>query len=152
MEADVFPALGRKFIDDVTAADVRELMLVIERRGARDVSKRSHETTGQMFRYAIVRGIATRNPAADFKPSDILSDASSENFARVDAKELPALLVKVENYDGDALIVSRIWTMGSGCVLRLHGCSNIARRTGTFQMAKRIPANCHRVAGGKKLR
>jgi integrase len=48
-------------------------------------------------------GIATRNPAADFKPSDILSEANSENFARMDAKELPALLVKVENYDGDAL-------------------------------------------------
>jgi integrase len=103
LEADVFPPFGHKFIDNVTAADIRELMLIIERRGARDVSKRSHETAGQIFRYAIARGIATRNPAADFKPSDILSEANSENFARVDAKELPALLVKVENYDGDAL-------------------------------------------------
>ncbi|HEY1578000.1 MAG TPA: SDR family oxidoreductase [Terracidiphilus sp.] len=78
-------------------------MLAIERRGARDVSKRSHETTGQIFRYAIARGIATRNPAADFKPRDILAEASSENFARVDAKDLPTLLVKMESYDGDAL-------------------------------------------------
>ncbi len=64
-------------------------MLEIESRGARDVSKRSHETTGQIFRYAIARGIATRNPAADFKPGDILSEANSENFARVDAKGPP---------------------------------------------------------------
>ncbi len=35
--------------------------------------------------------------------SDILAEASSENFARVDAKELPTLLVKMESYDGDAL-------------------------------------------------
>jgi hypothetical protein len=37
--------------------------------------------------------MATRNAAADFKPGDILAETKSENFARVDAKELPALLV-----------------------------------------------------------
>src|ERR1700733_13513778 len=41
LEADVFPALGHKYIDDVAAADIRELMLAIESRGARDVAKRS---------------------------------------------------------------------------------------------------------------
>jgi integrase len=103
LKADVFPAFGNKFIDAVTAADIRNLMLAIEGRGARDVAKRAHETTGQIFRYAIAHGIASRNPAADFKPSDILAEAKEENFARVDAKELPDLLLKMENYDGDAL-------------------------------------------------
>jgi integrase len=103
LEADVFPAFGHKFIDTVTAADIRSLMLVIEERGARDVAKRAHETTGQIFRYAIAHGIASRNPAADFKPSDILSEAKEENFARVGAKDLPTLLVKMQSYDGDAL-------------------------------------------------
>jgi integrase len=87
----------------VTAADIRELMLAIDGRGAKDVAKRAHETTGQIFRYAIAHGIATRNPSADFKPSDILAEASSENFARVDAKHLPDRLVKMYSYDGDAL-------------------------------------------------
>jgi hypothetical protein len=54
-------------------------------RGARDVAKRAHETTGQIFRYAIAHGIASRNPAADFKPKDILAEAREENLARVDA-------------------------------------------------------------------
>jgi integrase len=103
LKADVFPAFGHKFVDAVTAADIREVMLEIERRDARDVAKRAHESTGQIFRFAIARGTATRNPAADFKPSDILAEANSENFARVDAKELPTLLEKMENYDGDAL-------------------------------------------------
>jgi integrase len=103
LKGDVFPAFGHKFIDDVTAADIRKLMLAIERRGARDVAKRAHETTGQIFRYAIAHGIASRNPASDFKPSDILAEAKEENFARVDAKELPDLLLKMESYDGDAL-------------------------------------------------
>jgi integrase len=103
LEADVFPAFGPKFIDNVTAADIRKLMLVIEGRGARDVAKRAHETTGQIFRYAIALGIASRNPAADFKPKDILAEAREENFSRVDAKELPTLLAKMVNYDGDAI-------------------------------------------------
>jgi integrase len=103
LEADVFPAFGHKFIDDVTPADIRKLMLTIEGRGARDVAKRAHETTGQIFRYAIAHGIASRNPAADFKPKDILAEAREENFSRVDAKELPFLLAKMVRYDGDAI-------------------------------------------------
>ena len=103
LEADVFPAFGHKFIDNVTPADIRQLMLAVEGRGARDVAKRAHETTGQIFRYAIAHGIASRNPAADFKPKDILTEATEENFSRVDAKELPTLLAKMVNYDGDAI-------------------------------------------------
>ncbi|MGA2887564.1 MAG: site-specific integrase [Terracidiphilus sp.] len=78
-------------------------MLAIEDRGARDVAKRAHETTGQIFRYAIAHGIASRNPAAEFKPKDILAEATEENFSRMDAKELPALLAKMADYDGDAI-------------------------------------------------
>jgi integrase len=103
LEADVFPAFGHKPIDDVTPADIRKLMLAIESRGARDVAKRAHETIGQIFRYAIAHGIANRNPASDFKPKDILTEAKEENFSRVDAKELPTLLAKMVSYDGDAI-------------------------------------------------
>jgi len=69
LEADVYPAFGHKFIDAITAADVRELMLAIERRDARDVAKRAHETTSQIFRFAIARDIATRKHACERKQS-----------------------------------------------------------------------------------
>lgn len=103
LKADVFPAFGHKFIDAVAAADVRELMLAVERRDARDVAKRVHETTGQIFRYAIAHGLASRNPAAEFKPGDILAEAKTKNFARVDARDLPELLAKMDDYNGDAV-------------------------------------------------
>ncbi len=70
MKADVFPAFGHKFIDEVTAADIQELMLEIETRGARDVAKRSHETTEQIFRYGVANGLAKRNPAVEFTAKD----------------------------------------------------------------------------------
>jgi integrase len=47
--------------------------------------------------------MAVRNPAADFKPRDILAAARTENRARVDVKDLPELLAKMDNYNGDAL-------------------------------------------------
>ena len=100
MEVDVFPAFGHKFVDSVTTADVREVMLTIERRDARDVAKRVHETTSQVFLFAIARDIASRNPAADFKPRDILAEARTENRARVDVKELPELLAKMDECQG----------------------------------------------------
>lgn len=111
LEADVFPVVGHKFIDAITAADIRELILPIEARGARDVAKRAHETIGQIFRYAIANGLAKRNPAADFKPRDVLKPAEEENFARVDAKDLPALLLKMWEYDGDILTIYALQLM-----------------------------------------
>jgi len=109
--ADVFPAIGHKFIDSITAPDVRDILRPIEARGARDVAKRAHETIGQIFRYAIANGLGTRNPAADFKPSDVLKPADEENFARVDAEDLPVLLAKMWVYDGDVLTICAMQLM-----------------------------------------
>jgi integrase len=103
LEVDVFPAYGHKDMEKVTPMDIRDVMLAVEGRGSRDVAKRIHETTGQIFRYAITYGKAARNPAADFKPRDILLQATSENFARVDVKDLPELLAKMDDYWGDAI-------------------------------------------------
>jgi integrase len=101
--ADIIPVFGSKPIDDVTAADVRDMMLAIAKRGAKDVARRSHETTSQVFRYAIAHGHAKRNPAADFKPSDIVIKLETQNFARVDAKELPVLLAAMDGYNGTGI-------------------------------------------------
>jgi hypothetical protein len=49
LKADIFPAFGHKSIDAIKAAEIRELMLAIEKRNARDVAKRSHEVTSQVF-------------------------------------------------------------------------------------------------------
>jgi hypothetical protein len=44
-----------------------------------------------------------RNPAADIKPSDVLKPAKKTNYARLDQKELPELLRKIDQYDGQLL-------------------------------------------------
>jgi integrase len=112
VNTDVIPAFGLKPVDEVTASDIRAMMMAIYNgRGARDIAKRNHETTGQVFRFAVANGIAKRNPAADFKPDDVLPTVKSENFARVDAKELPALLAKMDAYVGTAVTKLAMWLL-----------------------------------------
>lgn len=100
LEADVFPAIGARPVTDIQAPELVTMVKAIAKRGALDIAKRCYETTGQIFRYAIAHGSAERNPAADVKPADILPSRRKENYARVDARELPALLRKIEAYQG----------------------------------------------------
>ena len=83
MMADVIPAFGHKAMDDITAGELRKMMLDIAKRGANDIPRRCHEPTSQVFRFAISRGLANQNPTVHFKPSDIVRKPETENFARV---------------------------------------------------------------------
>ena len=100
LEADVFPVIGSRPVSEIQAPELVKMMKAIQRRGALDIAKRCYQMTGQVFRYAIAHGIAERNPAGDIKPSDILPSRLKTNYARVDAKELPALLRAIEAYQG----------------------------------------------------
>jgi integrase len=100
MKADILPCLGVRPIAEIEAPELVSMVKAIEERGARDIAKRALETTGQIFRYAIAHGYARRNPASEIRPNDILKSARKVNYARVDAKELPALLKAIEVYKG----------------------------------------------------
>jgi integrase len=100
LEADVFPVIGHKPIGDVTAPQLLAMAKKIEGRGALDIAKRALQTCGQVFRYAVAHGIIERNPAADVKPGDALRPRKKANYARLDARDLPELLRKIEGYEG----------------------------------------------------
>jgi integrase len=75
----------------------------IEGRGASDMAKRILQIVGMVFRYAVAHGYSKRNPTAEIRPSDILKPTHKTNMARIDARELPALLCSIEVYDGRQL-------------------------------------------------
>jgi len=103
LEADIFPVIGNKPIHGITAPTLLMAIKKIESRGALDIAKRALSTCGQVFRYAVGHGLAERNPAADIKPSDVLKPSRKANYARLDQKDLPELLQKIEEYDGQPL-------------------------------------------------
>ncbi len=101
LEADVFPAIGNQPMDTIKAADVRKLILRIEQeRGARDVAQRQHGTISQIFRYAVTHDLAENNPAAAFKPSDVLAPRRPQNRAHIAPSQLPGLLAAMDDYSG----------------------------------------------------
>ncbi len=72
LAANILPSLGERPIDEIEAPDLVAMVKAIESRGARDIAKRTLETTGQIFRFGIAHGYAKRNPASEIRPSDIL--------------------------------------------------------------------------------
>ena len=56
------------------------------------MAKRILQIVGMVFRYAVAHGYTSAIPPAEIRPSDILKPTRKTNMARIDAKELPALL------------------------------------------------------------
>lgn len=106
LEANVFPRLGARPIAEIEAPELVTMVKAIEARGVGDLARRTLETSGQIFRYAVAHGYCSRNPAADISPSDVLRPVVKRNLARIDGKDLPGLLQAVEVYCGK--VVTRL--------------------------------------------
>lgn len=100
MEADVFPAIGARPIAEIQAPELVAMVKEIEKRGVSDLAKRALQSVSQVFRYAVAHGYVTRNPATEFRPSDVLRPMRKMNLARIDTKDLPDLLRAIEVYQG----------------------------------------------------
>lgn len=106
LEADIFPAIGARPIDHIEAPELVKMAKDIQTRGALDIAKRALQTSGQVVRYAIAHGMAKRNPVKDFQPGDVLANRKKMNYARIDGKDLPELLRRIEAYQGS--VVTRL--------------------------------------------
>ena len=102
-EANVFPHIGSRPVSEIQAPELVAMLKAIAARGVNDLAKRALQTSSQVFRYAIAHGQATRNPATDIKPSDVLVSRQKKNLARIDGKELPELLRHIDAYHGAAM-------------------------------------------------
>lgn len=100
LEKDAFPEIGHLPIAEVTAPRLLAMVKKIEARGAGHLPKRVLQSCSQVFRFAIAHGAAERNPATDFKPGEVLKKVHTKNQARLDEKDMPELLRKIEAYAG----------------------------------------------------
>ncbi|MEA3395052.1 MAG: tyrosine-type recombinase/integrase [Pseudomonadota bacterium] len=100
LEQNVFPKIGALPVSNIEAPKLKDMAQAVAKRGAADMARRCLQMCGQVFQYAIEHGKASRNPAVEIKPSTVLPVRKKQNYARVDARELPALLRKIEGYQG----------------------------------------------------
>jgi len=99
LETLVFPWLGALPITTITAPDLLAVLRRVEARGAHETAHRTKARCGQVFRYAIATGRATRDPSADLRGA--LAPVVSRNFASItDANGVGELLRTLENYSG----------------------------------------------------
>jgi integrase len=100
LERDIFPEFGAKPILEIEAPEILAALRKIEARGAIDVTKRTRQYMGAIFRFAIAEGIAKRDPSADVR--DALKSAPKvQHRAKLDAADLPEFLQRLAAYDGD---------------------------------------------------
>jgi len=99
MEADIFPHIGKRPMKIITPQEILAAVKKVEARGARDLAHRLMQTSGQVFRYAVATGRATRDITADLKGA--LQPAKSVGYAHLNESELPAFMQKLERYEQD---------------------------------------------------
>ena len=98
LEADVFPALGDRPINEIKPPELLSVIRAIEKRGALDISHRALQTCGQIFRYAIATGRAEYNPSSELRGA--LKTPTKTNYSHLKESELPEFFSKLAAYDG----------------------------------------------------
>ncbi len=98
-EADVFPWIGSRPIGEITAPELLTVLRRIESRGAIDTAHRAHQNCGQVIRYAVATGRATRDPSGDLRGA--IPPVRSRHHASItDTKSVGDLLRDIIGYQG----------------------------------------------------
>jgi hypothetical protein len=67
LDANIFPILGKRPLDQIEAPELLQAIRKIEDRGSYDLAHRVLQVCGQVFRYGIATGRCTRNLTADLR-------------------------------------------------------------------------------------
>lgn len=99
LENDVFPWLGERPIAEITAPELLTCLRRVENRGAIETAHRVLQNCGQIFRYAVATGRATRDPCGDLRGA--LPPVKQRHHPSItDPKEIGKLLRAISDYQG----------------------------------------------------
>jgi integrase len=100
LEADVFPAIGRRPIAELEPPELLDMLRKVEKRGVNETARRLKQLVGQIFRFAVVTGRANRDPSADLKGA-LRATGEPRRHRAMPMLELPKFLKQVETYGGE---------------------------------------------------
>ncbi|AUA58890.1 Putative prophage CPS-53 integrase [Achromobacter spanius] len=104
LDDDILPRIGKRRLVDLTPAAFRDLAKRIEARGAVTVAREVLQVCSQILRYAVAHDMIDRNPVGELQAGDVLRAHKRTNHARVDARDLPALLRAMHFYPGGDVV------------------------------------------------
>lgn len=100
LKKDVFPALGKRRLREITAPELLAVLTKIEGRGALYMAQRVRAIVSEVFLYAIAHGKADVNIAVGLQRAMQVRE-KSKGFAYLSADELPKFLRRLDRYDGE---------------------------------------------------
>lgn len=110
LELYVFPMLGHKPISSITTLQLMQCLRVLEDKDIVSSAQRTARTCGQVFRYAIQRGLADNDITAGLKGA-FKQPKPKHRAAILDPVQLGALLNKIDNYTGTFQVSSALQLM-----------------------------------------
>lgn len=123
-EIYLFPWLGDKPIADITAPQFLEVIKRIEKLNIAETAKRTLQTAGQVFRYAVQNGFTVRDVTADLKGA-LAPTTKTHMAAFTEPKDVAELLQAIDGFKGSFTV---------SCALRFSPLVFV--RPGELRMAK----------------
>ena len=102
LELDLFPTLGNRPINEIDPLELLEVLKRVEKRGAIDIARRLLQTTGQIYRYAVIHG-KTKFDITPGLVDGLSKREKTKHFASLQEKDLPEFIEKFQNYEGELL-------------------------------------------------
>ena len=107
LERDIFPWIGGKPINSITAPQLLDVIRRVEGRGALETAHRALANCGQAFRYAVATGRAERDLSVDLRGA--LPPVKTKHFAAVtEPDEVAELLRTLNGYEGTLIVRSAL--------------------------------------------
>ena len=104
LEVNIFPWLGPRPIADITAPELLVNLRRVEARGFVGVAHRILQTCGQIFRYAVATGRATRDPTPDLRGALQPMGKEKHRAAVTDPNAIGPLLRALYDYHGSVIV------------------------------------------------
>ena len=99
LSKDVYPYLGQRAIAKIQAPEILQICNRIISRGTTYTAHKAKQICGQVFRYAVATGRASRDPTPDLKGA-LPSTITKHMAAITDPKAVGALMRSINGYAG----------------------------------------------------
>ncbi len=136
LEIYIFPWIGNKPINELSAPEILDAVKRIERLGIIETAHRALQTTGQVFRYAVQTGRAQRDVTADLRGA--LPPTSVKHMpAFTEPEDVAGLLRAIDAFKGTFTVQSALriapLVFVRPCELRMAKWSDIDLEKGEWR-------------------
>ncbi len=107
LEKDAFPFIGKMPISTISPRDVLAVARKMETRGAIDSAHRIKQLCGQVFRFAVVSGLADWDVTADLRDA-LVAKITKHHAAITDPKQAGELMRSIYAYTGHPSTVAAL--------------------------------------------